>query len=182
LARADVFAIVRAGLHDIATGDFRMNFVRAALIAATTLAIASSALAGEPDGRSGALYDTIVAQDAALFAAFNTCKIDALGVMVSDDLAFFHDQGGLMQGRAAFLESVQKNVCGKFTRELVPGSAEVWPVPGYGAIEIGTHKFIHPDRAREPDGIGKFMILWKQEGERWVMTQTFSYAHMPAPQ
>lgn len=146
------------------------------------LLVAPCALAADSDGRSGPLYDTIVAQDAALFGAFNTCKIDVLGLMVADDLKFFHDQGGLDVGRAKFLESVQKNVCGKFTRQLVPGSVEVWPIPNYGAIELGTHKFIHPDRANNPDGIGKFLILWKQEGGRWVMVEAFSYAHMPAPQ
>ena len=137
------------------------------------------AVAAEPDGKSGPLYDTIVAQDTALFDAFNTCKLDTLASYVSPDLQFYHDKGGLDVGRETFIKSVKENVCGKFTRALEPGTAEVWPVPNYGAIEIGVHRFKHPDGS--PDGIGKFMILWKQEGERWVMTQTFSYGHMEAP-
>ena len=130
------------------------------------------------DGKSGALYDTIIAQDTALFAAFNTCDVTTLADMVSDNLQFFHDHDGLSVGRDTFVQSVMKNVCGHFTRSLEPVSAEVWPVPGYGAIEIGVHRFHHADHT--PDDIGRFMILWKQTGNRWVVTQTFSYGHTEA--
>lgn len=149
------------------------------MIVVGLVCLASGAFAAEPDGKSGPLYDTIVVQDTALFDAFNTCKLDTLAAYVSADLQFFHDQGGLDVGRDIFIKSVKENVCGKFTRVLEPGSVEVWPVPNYGAMEVGVHRFKHPDGS--PDGIGKFMILWKQEGGRWVMTQTFSYAHIAAP-
>jgi len=114
-----------------------------------------------------------------MFAAFNTCDNETLGVMVASDLQFFHDQDGLSIGRDAFMRSVTANVCGKFTRSLEPGSAEVWPIPAYGAIEIGVHRFHHADHS--PDGLGKFMILWKQADGQWVMAQSFSYSHTEAP-
>lgn len=146
------------------------------------MALALITLAALPytaaDGKTGPLYDTIIAQDRALFAAFNTCDLTTLADMVSDNLQFFHDHDGLSVGRDTFVQSVKTNVCGHFTRSLEAGSAEVWPVPGYGAIEIGVHRFHHPDHS--PDGIGKFMIMWKQTGNRWVMTQTFSYGHAEA--
>jgi hypothetical protein len=158
-----------------------MNHGSAASVAVVLTLFPAVALSADPDGRSGPLYDAIVAQDAAFFTAFNTCKVDVLRPMVAVDLKFFHDRNGLDLGRDVFLKAVAENVCGKFTRELVPGSVEVWPIPNYGAIELGTHKFIHPDRAKNPDGIGKFLILWKQEGDRWVMVEAYSYAHMLAP-
>src|SRR5689334_1488418 len=89
-------------------------------------------IAGD-DGKSGALYDTIIAQDTALFTAFNTCDMNTLVDMVSDNLQFFHDRDGFSIGRDTFVQSVKKNVCGHFTRSLQIGSVEVWPVPGYGA-------------------------------------------------
>jgi len=147
-------------------------------LAVMTVAGPLSAFAAD-DGKSGALYDTIIAQDTALFTAFNTCDVNTLADMVSDNLQFFHDHDGVSVGRDTFVQSVKKNVCGHFTRSLQAGSVEVWPVPGYGAIEIGVHRFHHADQT--PDGIGKFMILWKQTGNRWVMTQTFSYGHAEAP-
>ena len=151
-------------------------FVKIALALITVAAPFTTFIAD--DGKSGALFDTVIAQDSALFAAFNTCDMTTLADMVSDNLQFFHDHDGLSVGRDAFVQSVSKNVCGHFTRALEPGSAEVWPVPGYGAVEIGAHRFHHADHT--PDGIGRFMILWKQTGNRWVMTESFSYGHMEA--
>jgi hypothetical protein len=152
---------------------------RAAFLAAL-LFVPLAAAGGEAEpGKSGELYDTILAQDTALFDAFNTCKIEQLSTYVADDLQFFHDKGGLDVGRAKFLENVQKNVCGKFTRALEPGTFEVWPIPGYGAIATGVHRFHHPDNSA--DGIGKFLILWKNVDGHWIMTEAFSYAHAEAP-
>jgi hypothetical protein len=54
--------------------------------------------ARDDDGKGGPLYDTILAQDGKLFAAFNTCDMNTLGTMVADDLQFFHDQDGLSVG------------------------------------------------------------------------------------
>jgi hypothetical protein len=115
-------------------------------LALAILAAPLAALAAD-DGKGGPLYDTILAQDGKLFAAFNTCDMSTLGTMVADDLQFFHDQDGLSVGRDAFVRSVRNDVCGKFTRSLEPGSTEVWPIPAYGAIEIGVHRFHHSERA-----------------------------------
>jgi hypothetical protein len=145
---------------------------------ALVLVVAPLAASGTDDGKGGALYDVVLAQDQQLFAAFNTCDLKTLDAMVADDLQFFHDHDGLSVGRAAFVHSVTNNVCGKFTRSLEPGSAEVWPVPGYGAVEIGVHRFHHVDKS--PDGLGHFMILWRRSGDQWVMTQSFSYGHSEA--
>jgi len=38
----------------------------------------------------------------------------------------------------------QKEHLRKVTRELIPGSLEVYPLHGYGAVEIGVHRFHHP--------------------------------------
>lgn len=146
------------------------------MILAMVLALAPSMGVGAD--KSGALYDTVLAQDQRLFGAFNTCDLKTLGEMVTDDLQFFHDQDGLSVGRAPFLQAVSNNVCGKFTRSLEPGSVEVWRMPNYGAIEIGVHRFHHLDGS--PDGLGKFMIVWKESGGHWVMAQSFSYDHSEA--
>ncbi len=64
--------------------------------------------------------------------------------MVVDDLEFYHDKSGLMVGKQPFLVAIKNNICGKVTRELVKGSLEVYPLKGYGAVEIGVHRFHHP--------------------------------------
>src|SRR5229473_2465016 len=70
------------------------------------------------------LTRTITALDKQLFDAYNTCNIEKLGTLVTDDLEFYHDKTGLAVGKQPFLDAIKKNICGKVTRELVQGSLE----------------------------------------------------------
>lgn len=137
------------------------------------------ALAADAPGKSGALYAEGAALDARYFDAFNRCDVATLERLTDPRIEFYHDKDGLSVGRDPFLKSVKENVCGKFTRILEKDSLEVWPIPNYGMMMVGVHRFHHPDGS--PDGIGKFMTLWAQHEGRWTMTQTFSYAHGQAP-
>ncbi len=139
----------------------------------------SLALAADIPGKSGALYTEGAALDARYFNAFNSCDLVTLEQLTDPQIQFFHDKDGLAVGRDPFLKSVKENVCGKFTRVLEQGSLEVWPIPKYGMMILGIHRFHHPDGS--PDGIGKFMTLWAEHDGAWRMTQTFSYAHALAP-
>ena len=86
----------------------------------------------------------ITALDAALFDSYNKCDLEKFASFFVEDVEFYHDQGGLTLGRAALTDSVKKNICGKTTRELVPGTLQVFYMNGYGAIETGVHRFHHP--------------------------------------
>ena len=68
------------------------------------------------------LEKVITALDAALFDAYNHCDLKKFASLIDDNVEFYHDQGGLTLGQAALTDSVKKNICGKVTRELVPGS------------------------------------------------------------
>ena len=101
--------------------------------------------------------------------------------MVSEDLEFYHDQTGLQVGKGPFLASIKTNICGKVERHLTPGSLEVHPLKGYGAVEIGSHTFTHPGR-EAVDGVGeaKFVMLWQEQESGWKLTRVISYDHEPA--
>ena len=88
-----------------------------------------------------ALYETIAGLDAVLFDGFNTCDLDKFGNLLAEDVEFFHDKTGLMLTRKTVVASVKDNICGKVRRELVSGTLEVYPIPGFGAIEAGSHRF-----------------------------------------
>lgn len=128
---------------------------------------------------SDPLYQTIKAEDAALFAAYNTCDLKTLGAMVTEDLEFYHDLTGLAKGRAVFVEAIKNNICGKVTRELVPGTLEVYPLKGYGAVEIGVHRFHHPG---SPDNVGeaKFVHVWQNRDGAWRVARVISFDHAAA--
>ena len=59
---------------------------------------------------------------------------------------------------------------------IVPGSLEVHPLPGFGAIEIGTHRFLHP---REPGNVGqpRFLHIWQNRDGAWKLSRVISYDH-----
>ncbi|HMH13885.1 MAG TPA: nuclear transport factor 2 family protein [Edaphobacter sp.] len=124
------------------------------------------------------LTSAITALDTQLFDAYNTCDIDKLGSMVSDDLEFYHDKTGLAVGKKNFTDAIKNNICGKVTRELVKGSLEVYPLKGYGAVEIGVHRFHHPG-AQDYGVVGeaKFVHLWQYKDGAWKVTRVISYDH-----
>ncbi len=129
-----------------------------------------------PAAEQAALTRTVTDLDTKLFDAYNHCDLKTLGVMVSDDLEFYHDQTGLMVGKAPFLEAIKNNICGKVQRTLVPGSLEVYRLKGYGAVEIGVHRFHHPGDPG-PGGEAKFVTIWHDTDGGWVVTRVISYDH-----
>jgi hypothetical protein len=122
------------------------------------------------------LTRAITALDKQLFDAYNTCNIERLGTLVTDDLEFYHDKTGLAVGKQPFLDAIKKNICGKVTRELVAGSLEVYPLHGYGAVEIGVHRFHHPGDNSNV-GEAKFVHLWQYKDGAWKISRVISYDH-----
>jgi hypothetical protein len=60
----------------------------------------------------------------------------------ADKIEFFHDRSGLDTSKQNILANTKKYIYGKVTRELVKGSLEVSSLPGYGAVQVGMHKFL----------------------------------------
>lgn len=122
------------------------------------------------------LYKTVTSLDTALFDAYNHCDLATLGSLVTEDLEFYHDQTGLSVGRQTFLDAIKANICGKVHRELVSGTLEVYPLKGYGAVEIGVHRFTHPD---DPTALGeaKFITVWQLKDGVWRVARVISFDH-----
>jgi ketosteroid isomerase-like protein len=125
------------------------------------------------------LYKTIAGLDTKLFDAYNRCDLNKLGSLVTEDLEFYHDQTGLAVGRQNLVDAVKQNICGKVHRELVPGTLEVYPLKGYGAVEIGVHRFTHPDDASNV-GEAKFTMIWQLKDGVWKISRVISFDHHPA--
>lgn len=91
--------------------------------------------------RSGQLYDELARMDTALFdAAFISCSADKFRAIFTEDAEFYHDRTGASYGESVrTLKSCPRDT--GVTRTLVPGSLEVYPMQGYGAIQMGRHTF-----------------------------------------
>jgi hypothetical protein len=127
----------------------------------------------KPDSQG--LYDTIVRLDSIFFEAYNTCKMGVQAAFYSDSIEFYHDQTGLMTSKQGILDATRRNICGKVTRELVEGSIEVYPIRGFGAIEMGLHRF-HNNSEREgtTSRAGKFIIIWQNKNDQWKIRRVVS--------
>jgi hypothetical protein len=124
------------------------------------------------------LFETISEQDAALFNAVNRCDLVTVESMFDENLEFYHDKADPQYGRKVVVENIRKNLCGQIQRELVPGSLEVHPIQGYGAVEIGVHRFHHiGTQDRDVVGEAKFIHLWRFKDGSWQITRVISYDH-----
>jgi hypothetical protein len=128
----------------------------------------------KPDDQ--ALYDTILHQDSLFFGAYNTCSLhlEEYAAFYADNLEFYHDKGGLSTSKQQVVDATKKNICGKVTRELVPGSLEVYPIANYGAIEIGFHKFHNSEEPNAPSRPGRFVVVWHHVDNSWKITRVIS--------
>lgn len=152
-------------------------------VLAQTPAPAAQASAGSPilplDQIQGQtqLDQTMMALDTALFDAYNKCDLVKFRALLADDVEFYHDNGGITLGPDALTGSIKKNICGGDTvRELVTGTFEAHYMKGIGAIEIGTHRFLHP-KSNGPTGEGKFITLWQYKDGAWKVKRAFSFDH-----
>lgn len=151
--------------------------LRTGLAAALLLLGAGASLAQAPT-QAGPLHDELAAMDARLFqAAFVTCDAAAFRALFTEDAEFYHDKTGASFGDAVrTLKSCPRD--NGVTRTLVPGSLEVYPMQGYGAVQIGRHVFA---RAGEPGSEeARFVHLWKREATGWRLARVLSFDHRPA--
>ena len=139
-----------------------------------------SICAAQDASRSGPLFDALVRMDKELFdAAFVNCDASKFRSLFTEDAEFYHDRTGLAAGEAArTMKSCPRD--NGVTRTLVPGSLEVYPMQGYGAIQMGRHFFA---KKGEPGSeVAKFVHLWKQENGAWRLARVLSFDHKPNSQ
>ncbi|OWP62435.1 DUF4440 domain-containing protein [Hymenobacter amundsenii] len=126
------------------------------------------------------LYRTIARLDSAMFVAFNQHDADKLQTYFAEDLEFYHDKGGLSDFRQtmdAFRRLFDQNKTTGLNRQLVPGTLEVFPIDGYGAVETYEHRFCHVENGRDDCGTFKNMMVWRLKDGRWQVTRVVSYDH-----
>ncbi|RKR80517.1 uncharacterized protein DUF4440 [Mucilaginibacter gracilis] len=120
------------------------------------------------------LYQEIVRMDSLWEDSYNHCKIDVQDSLLSEDMEFFHDQGGLVTSKKQLTDAYKKNICGQVTRELLKGSIEVYPIKDYGAVEMGYHRF-HSIHDTGPNSTyARFVHVWKKENGSWKITRVIS--------
>jgi hypothetical protein len=124
------------------------------------------------------LYKEIAHMDSVVFDAFNTRNVDKFKTLFTEDLEFYHDKGGLTnyEHTINFLKTTAETN-NQLKRELVKGSLEVYPIPGYGAMQIGEHTFCHLENGKQDCGTFKFVHIWQKKNGEWKISRVVSYGH-----
>jgi len=128
----------------------------------------------------GSLHDTVAVLDHDMFDSFNHCsdptQLARHASYFDPAVEFYHDTGGVTWSREAMLANTRKNACGHYTRQLLPGTLQVFPVKDFGAIARGQHRFCDL-KGEHCDGVADFVIIWRQREGQWQATRVLSYAH-----
>jgi hypothetical protein len=57
---------------------------------------------------------------------------------------------------------------------LVKGSIEVYPLPGFGAVEMALHKFINHAEGDHVSPPERFIVIWRHKDGKWQITRVIS--------
>jgi hypothetical protein len=152
-------------------------------IAAVLLAFASLPAWAATPAEEG---EQIRAADARFWQAYNACDTAAMDPLISADVEFYHDKGGLTSGRKALVDSIRNNLCSNpdfhLRRDLVAGSLQFHHLNGGYGLLSGTHVFyvLETGKPERLDGQARFTTLFKLNDGQWQMHRVLSYDHGPA--
>jgi ketosteroid isomerase-like protein len=124
------------------------------------------------------LYAEILHMDSVLFNAFNIRDLNTVKALFTSDLELYQDNDGLKD----YEKTIDgfKNLFTRdyvLTRELVPGSMEVYPIKDFGAIQTASHVFSHVENGKLEKGTFKFLHIWKKENGAWKISRVITYDH-----
>ena len=153
-----------------------LKFITALLIAIVVFGAANAQQANQKH-QDKELFAFVLKLDSSWFSHFNK-DIDAFGSFLDSSLEFYHDGGGLSNyadNIAAFKR--MKASTPDLTRELLVETLEVYPIPGYGILQIAQHRFCHMENGKMDCGVFKFIHTWKKTKQGWKVTRIISVDH-----
>lgn len=164
-----------------------MNTLHKALF--LTIGFLLSGIANSQVSKDTELFKMLKKNDSLIFdSAFNECKTQDMTPLIAEDFEFYHDTGGMTNGKEDFIKTTKQNICGnpkvRPYRELVKGSLQVFTLKKngtlYGAIQKGDHNFYLKENGEiRPTVSAKFTHLWILENKKWMLKRVLSYDHQP---
>jgi CubicO group peptidase (beta-lactamase class C family) len=126
------------------------------------------------------LQAEIETADQALFGAYNACDIETFDRMLDSRLQFFHDTTGLTDHQW-MVEALSKRCKEptKYRRALEQDTVRVFPVPGFGAIEFGRHRFYAAEGTAPGTLMAspEFVNVWRKTDDGWKVAVGLSVGH-----
>ncbi|MFT6790179.1 MAG: hypothetical protein ACJAVX_003569 [Pseudoalteromonas rhizosphaerae] len=126
------------------------------------------------------LQSKMMRLDTGLFDSFNHCnnpvQLAKHASYFAEGVEFYHDNGGVTWDRNSMIANTKQYACGKYTRELVSGTFEVFTIKDFGVMTKGTHIFCQ-NGGNKCDGKADFVMLWHDLGDKLEITRVLSYGH-----
>ena len=133
------------------------------------------------------LFYLLKTKDSLMFElSYNQLDTSILEELATDDIEFYHDQGGATFTKTDFINGMKSlsDLSYKARRELKKGSTEVFPLYKngvlYAAILKGEHRFFAKEPNEKPEYLtstAKYTVLWILQEDKWKMSRIFSYNH-----
>ncbi len=137
--------------------------------------------------QQGELYRLLKEKDSLMFElSFNQLDTSILEELATEDIEFYHDQGGATYTRQGFIDGMKglDNLSYKARREVKKGSIDVFPMHKngelYAAILKGEHNFYAKEPNEKPEyftSSAKYTVLWILVEGKWKMSRIYSYDH-----
>ncbi|MEM6285730.1 MAG: nuclear transport factor 2 family protein [Bacteroidota bacterium] len=127
---------------------------------------------------SGPLFEELREMDRTLFdAIFVACDPEAAIALLDADVEFYHDKVGVTRGQEVH-DAIRRQAEGcpreqGLVREVILETLLVSPVPGFGAVQMGEHRFIQA----EETGRARFAHVWRQTEDGWRVHRVLSIDH-----
>lgn len=135
------------------------------------------------------LIKKITSLDSALFtASFDHCDLSLLDELLSEDLEFYHDKWGLVASSSdQFIQNIRSSCADqeagnspKAKRKLIKESVQIYPMKGFGALQMGKHDFYQFKNGKfEFTESALFTHLWEKTDKGWKLLRVMSYDHKP---
>jgi Domain of unknown function (DUF4440) len=132
------------------------------------------------------LARVVLREDRLLFAAFNSCDTLALARFFAVDIEFYHDKAGLTVGRQATLAAINERCrqmaqgeAPSLTRTRLLANDAVYPIPGFGAMQLGRHRFDQGAFRGQSttSAVFGFAHVWIHRDSTWQLSRVLSYDH-----
>jgi ketosteroid isomerase-like protein len=136
--------------------------------AATTTAIHSTAT----------LAAAIVHQDDAFTRAYNDCATTRLRTMFTVSAEVVVGEQGVTQQIGKVIDQIRRHHCGRLRREVDRASVEVYPLPGYGALQFGSERYC-PGAGACDSVPSRYLVVWRRFEDGWKIARLIRFSEQP---
>jgi hypothetical protein len=143
----------------------------AATLAAVCVALAACASTANRSTRDREVTRSILHEDARLTEAYNNCELQTLHRMFAVNSTMYLASGRIQSP----VDEARDTFCGKWQRQVVPGSLHVYPVNAAAAIQVGEQRICSLHMRTCDTRPSEFVAVWLFCDLHWQITELIRF-------